>query len=272
MRVRRLLLLCPLAFALATPEAHAGFDLTGQARNVGVTITQNTLSCLPPPTGCQVTGTLNFSDSEAAPSSPPFLPFSATAQVPPYTGSFASQDSSLSAAAILAQGATQGTGSASLTTPPNIYTAISSQTTNVFSTSFDLVAPTPIRLVGSVTSTGGLSGNTTTRITLKTAGGSLLAQVVAATDPNCQDPGCAEVGPLPLSWYGVLAPGSYVIEANSTGSSTAFHFANQFLTIVTTGEYELKLTATQVPALSGGALGLLAASLALLGFAGARRR
>ncbi len=256
---------------LAAAEANAGFDATAQTRSVRVDIVQNTLSCLPPPTGCHVTGTTNFFDLDAAPSSPPFLPFSATALVPPYTGSFAGQDSSLSAAGILAQGATQGTGSASLTTPPNIYTAISSQTANVFSTSFDLAAPTPIRLVGSVTSTGGLSGNTTTRITLKTAGGSLLAQVIAATDPNCQEPSCSQVGPLPVAWYGVLAPGSYVIEANAGGSATAFFFANQFFTIVTGGEYELRLTEVQLPALSHGALGLLAASIALVGFASARR-
>lgn len=258
---------CTLWGVLAAGEANAGFDATAQTRSVRVDITRNTLSCLPPPTGCQITGTTNFFDHEAAPSSPPFLPFSATAMVPPYTGSFASQDSSIAASAILAQGATQNTGSASLTTPPNVYTAISSQTPNVFSTSFNLAEPTPVRLVGSVTSTGGLSGNTTTRITLKTAGGLVLAEVVAATDPNCQDPSCAQVGPLPITWVGVLAPGAYVIEANSTGSATAFYFANQFFTIVTSGEYELKLTATQVPALSPRGLGLLALALGLAALA-----
>ena len=44
--------------------------------------------------------------------------------------SFATQASSISASAILAQGNTQSTGSATLTTPPNIYTSISSYAPN----------------------------------------------------------------------------------------------------------------------------------------------
>ena len=137
----------------------------------------------------------------------------------------------------------------------------------MFSTSFDLDEPTPVRLVGSVTAVGGLTGNTTTRITLKTAGGTLLAEIVAATDPGCQDPGCAQVGPLPLSWFGVLAPGSYVLEADSTGNAAPFAFANNFYTIVSNGEYDLALSTMQVPALSRGGLGLLALALGLAAYA-----
>lgn len=267
-RARRALVSALSLALLAAGEASAGFDATAQERSVRVNVTQRTLTCFPPPSGCSSSGIMNFSDFEAAPFAPPFLPFSATALVPPFTGSFASQASSISASAILAQGNTQNTGTTTLTTPPNIYTAVSSNTPNVFSTTFDLDEPTPVRLVASVTSVGGLTGNTTTRITLKTSGGTLLAEVVAATDPGCQDPGCAQVGPLPLDWYGVLAPGAYVIEANSSGNAAAFAFANQFFTVVTTGEYDLKLTSTQVPALSPSGLALLAALITFAGIAG----
>ena len=212
MQVRRLLLLCPLAFALAPPAARASFDLTSQTRDVGVTVTQHTLSCLPPPTGCSVLSTTNFFDSESAPD---FSPFSATASVSPSTTIFSTQASTLAATSLVAQGNGTHAGSGALTTPPNIYTTSESTSTTLHRVGFDVDAATPYRLSGSVTSTGGLSANATTRITLKTSGGAKLAEVVAATDSNCQDPSCAVVGPLPVASYGVLAPGSYVLEVEA---------------------------------------------------------
>jgi hypothetical protein len=47
---------------------------------------------MPPPAGCSSSGILNFFDFEAAPGVvPPFLPFSATALVAPFSGSFATR-------------------------------------------------------------------------------------------------------------------------------------------------------------------------------------
>ena len=166
MQVRRLLLLCPLAFALAPPAARASFDLTSQTRDVGVTVTQHTLSCLPPPTGCSVLSTTIFSDSESAPD---FSPFSATASVSPFTTIFSTQASTLSATSLVAQGNGTHSGSGTLTTPPNIYTTVESTSATLHRVGFDVDAATPYRLSGSARSTGGLSANATTRITLKTS-------------------------------------------------------------------------------------------------------
>jgi hypothetical protein len=268
MQVRRLLLLCPLAFALAPPAARASFDLTGQTRDVGVTVTQRTLSCSPPPTGCSVLSTTNFSDSESAAD---FSPFSATASVSPFTTIFSTQASTLSAASLVAQGNGTHSGSGALTTPPNIYTTVESTSATLHRVGFDVDAATPYRLSGSARSTGGLSANATTRITLKTSGGAKLAEVVAATDSNCQDQSCAVVGPLPVASYGVLAPGSYVLEVEASGAASPFYFANNLLALTSTWDYAVRLDEVQVPGLSPAGLALLAAACLLAAWPGLAR-
>jgi hypothetical protein len=252
-----------LASAASAPAALAqGFDPTGQVRTVDVAITVTMLDCYPPPTGCVVFGTpVNYSDNDSAPD---FSPFSATASVSPFTGYAASQSSSLSASLIRAQGSGQHAGSGGFTPPPaNRATATSGSSDSHFEVSFDVDAPTPIHLTGSVAATGGLSANSTAQILLRTSGGSTIAEVVAATDPYCQDPSCFEVGPFPLDYEGVLAAGSYVLEASTEGSAWPFYFAGNFIPLASTGQYQVRLAHVAVPALGPAALALLALSLGL---------
>ena len=75
------------------------------------------------------------------------------------------------------------------------------------------------------------------------------SEVVAETDPYCQEEGCMTIGPLPLDHQSVLAPGAYVIEASAAGSATPFYFAGNFIPIGSSGAYQLELTNVAVPAL-----------------------
>lgn len=240
----------------------AGFDATAQSRHVDVAIAVTQLTCWPPPTGCVPTGDpANDSDSESASG---FSPFSATASVPAYGGFSASQTSSLSSTRFRATGSGQHTGSGGYTPPPpNHATAVSGSSDSHFEVSFDVDAPTPIHLTGSVAATGGLSANSTAQIRLRTSGGTTIAEVVAATDPDCQDPSCAEVGPFPLDHESVLAPGSYLLEASTAGEAYPFYFAGNFITLGSTGQYQVELANAAVPALGPGALALLALGLSL---------
>jgi hypothetical protein len=260
---------CCAALILGAGAASASdFAPTSQARSVDVTVTQHTLVCWPPPTGCTVQSTSSQSDPHSAPD---FSPFSATAVVPPFTGSSASQDSSISASSITARGSVEDTGSASLTTPPNVYTEVESTAGSHFSTSFDVAEPTPYSLSGSVRASGGLSANSSAHVTLRTAGGQVLAEVSAATDPDCADPSCADVGPFPIARVGVLPAGSYVLEAAASGNAMPFFFAGSFLTLVSTAEFDARLDVRSVPSLGPGGLALLTASLAFASAAALRR-
>lgn len=257
------------SLALAAPVAGAaGFSFTTQARSVAVTITQTTLTCMPPPSGCSPISSSQESDSETAPD---FSPFSATAVVPTVPQSFATQDSTLSAASIIAHGNNEGASGGGFVAPPNIFGATQSALSNSFSTGFSVAAPMPYRLSGSVAASGGLSANTTTRVTLKTSGGAVIAEVIAASDPDCQDNACFEVGPLPIASYGVLAPGAYVLEAVATTSASPFYFAGNFIGLGSSGAYEVTLAEVAAPALSRGGVAALVAGLALAALAALRR-
>jgi hypothetical protein len=264
MRSRHALGALALALALASAQSAAavGFDLTAQNRHVDVAIAVSTYDCFPPPTGCTlVSGPVNHGDSKSAPD---FSTFAATAAVPSFGGFSASQSSSLSPTMLSAQGTGMHTGSGGYTPPPpNRATVGTGSSDSHFEASFDVASPTPIHLTGSVGATGGLSANSTVRIRLRTAGGTTIAEVVAETDPNCLDQSCAVVGPFPIDHTSVLAPGSYVLEASTSGSGAPFYFATNFFEIQSTGTYQVELSDTAVPALGPFALGALALSLAL---------
>ncbi|HVN38308.1 MAG TPA: hypothetical protein VMW19_09090 [Myxococcota bacterium] len=253
-----------LALALATSASTAraaSFELTAQDRQVDVAITGTTLQCFPPPTGCTPVGSpTHYADSLGAPD---FSAFSATASVPSINGYSASQTSSLSPGSLQAHGSGLHTGSGGFSAPPNIYTTSDGSSDSHFEASFDVATPTSIHLTGKVSANGGLSANSNAQIRLRTAGGTTIAEVVASTDPNCMDNSCAVVGPIPLDYTSVLAPGSYVLEASTSGSASPFFFANNFITLASTGEYHVELANTAVPALGPFALGALALSLAL---------
>jgi hypothetical protein len=247
--------------------ARADFAFTTQARSVAVTITQTTLSCLPPPSGCSLISSSQQSDAETAPD---FSTFSATAMVPSFPQSFATQDSTLGAASIQASGNTEGASGGGFVSPPNIFGTTQSALGNSFSSGFSVAAPMPYRLSGSVAASGGLSANTTTRVTLKTSGGAVIAEVIAASDPDCQDNACFEVGPLPIASYGVLAPGAYVLEAVATTNASPFYFAGNFIGLGSSGAYEVTLAEVAAPALSRGGVAALVAGLALAALAALR--
>jgi hypothetical protein len=249
---------CSLLLAGFAPEAlAAGFEATAQLRSVAVTITQTTVSCITPQS-CSTIGTSNQSDAQTAPD---FSPFVATAQVAPFTGARADQDSSIDVTKLVASGASQSFGSGGLTTPPNIFTITSSDSASRFSTSFDVDIATPFRLTGSVTAAGGLTAGALSRIRLRTAGGTPIAEMSAETDPECQSEECSTVGPLPLHATGVLAPGSYVLEAEASSQASPFTFAGNFFTMLSSSQYQVELSATAVPALGDAGLALLALSL-----------
>jgi hypothetical protein len=194
----------------------------------------------------------------------------ATAQVPPFT-SFAQQDSSIDTTRIEASGSGETTGSGGFAAPPNNFIITDSEAASRFSATFAVASATPYRRTGSVTVTGGLSASALARIRLKTAGGAVVDEVSVQTDPECQFTECALVEEA-LHSIGVLAPGSYVLEAETSGTATPFFFAGNFFGLTSTGQYEVELTPTEVPALSRGALAALALGLGLAGAAAARRR
>ena len=262
-------LLALLAFASAPAAFAAGFAPTAQDRRVDVAITVTVYDCFPQPAGCSVVGTpVNHADAESAPG---FSPFTATASVPGFDGYSATQSSSLTEASISSQGSGAHAGTGGYTPPPvNRATLETGSSDSHFEVSFDVDAPTPIHLTGSVVATGGLSANSTARIRLRSAGGATLAEVVAASDPDCQDASCETVGPFPIDHTSVLAPGSYVLEASTAGDAAPFFFAQNFFPVASTGQYQVELAILEVPALGRAGLALLALGLGVI--AAARRR
>jgi len=244
---------------LAPPALAGGFDPATQSRSVDVTITQRTLQCVPP-FGCSELGSSMQSDSEVAPD---FLPFSATAQVPPFTQISATQDSAISVPLIAARGDTVSAGSGALSSFPGIFTTTESESSSTFSTSFDVDVGTPYQLTGTVSVTGGLTAAALARVRLWTSGGTLIAEMSAETDPGCQDASCATVGPFPLDQTGVLFSGAYVLEAEATGEAAPFFFAGNFLPLLSTAHYEVALSAQAVPSLGHAGLAALVLLLAL---------
>ena len=190
--------------------------------------------------------------------------------MPPFTEISATQISSLTSGSIEAEGTGAHASGGGFVAPPNFFQQVASSSDSHFEVAFDVDEPTPYRLAGRVTATGGLSANSVARVQLRTSEGARLAEVLAATDPNCMDSSCSVVGPFPLEQTGVLAPGSYVLEASTSGSAAPFFFAGNFFSLVSTGAYEVELTQIAVPSLGASAQALLALALAV--FARARLR
>ena len=247
-----------------------GFAPTAQDRGVGVAITQTPLECFPPPTGCTVIGSpTHLEDSDSAPD---FTLFAATANVPGFVDISATQTSSLSSASLAAEGTGRHASGGGFVAPPNLFQTVASSSDSHFEVAFDVDAPTPYRLAARVSASGGLSANSVSRVRLRTSDDTTLAEVVAATDPNCMDSGCSTVGPFPLQQTGVLAPGSYVLEGSTSGSASPFFFAGNFFALASTGEYEVRLAVTAVPALGPAGWSLLALMLGVSAAPSARMR
>ena len=247
----------------------AGFDVAAQDRGVAVAITVYTVQCLPGGGCSEIEPPVNYADSTSAPD---FAAFAATASVPAFSDFSASQTSSLEATSIRAQGSGLHTGSGAYFGPYGFAHETTGTSDSHFEVSFDVDAPTPYRLNGSV-SAAIMSpfvcctyhqASSTARIRLRTAIGTTLAEVVAFADPACNQESCMTVGPSGLYRGGVLAPGSYVLEASTAGSAFPNYFAHQWTTEASTGAYQVELLLLDdVPALGPGGLALLALALGL---------
>jgi hypothetical protein len=274
-----------LLLASAAPAAGAtGFTFTAQSRSIAVTVSHSTTNCLIPPLGCAPGTSYSSSSHSDAESAPDYTTFWETARVASFPQSYATQISSLRRALISASGTLAGASDYGVAPAPGRWFDDASWLSSSFSTSFDVDEATPYHLTGSVTTDGDsgrfvypaggylgfgptYAGHTTTRVTLKTAGGLVIAEGVVANDTDCDPIWCATVAPIALSSVGVLQPGSYVLEAVSTGSTQSFFaFGDVFLTS-TSGSYWVTLEASDlvaVPSLSPGGLACLVAALILV--------
>lgn len=310
------LLAAALVASSFAPTSQAAVTLTGQSRSVHAESTGTAwlwaggAPPVPPPT-------LSFQDTDANDASASgFGVFQDTAAsaapdvlIFPLTGAgTASQDSSLSAAAI---SASAGTGTATdsyfltapqlatvnaLLAPPTYYLGLerdASEGESLFAVSFDVSAPTPYTLEGTLavsavvldfTLVGTSFSQATGSIELRHAQGGTVAEVAIDQYEFCEEnpPGSGEIictpGSRPLAAQGVLAPGSYVLEASTASSATAL------CVILTTpicvdvsnsSDFTLELTfgppSAPVPGLAPPVLGVLALWLAATGI-WARRR
>ncbi len=275
------------SLSLAAPVAGAtGFTFTAQSRSVAVTVSHWTTNCLIPPLGCAPPVSESWSSLSDSENAPDYTPFWETARVASFPQSYATQTSSLKPALIAASGTLAGASDYGVAPAPDRWFDDASLLSSSFSTSFDVDEATPYHLTGSVTTDGDsgrfvypaggylgfgptVAGHTTTRVTLKTAGGLVIAEGVVANDTDCDPIWCGAVAPIALSSVGVLQPGSYMLEAVSTGSTHSFFaFGDVFLTS-TSGSYWVELEASDliaVPSLSPAGLACLAAVLILVSF------
>ena len=209
-------------------------------------VTQRTLSCLPPPTGCTAT-TTNFSLSASRCAA--VLAVLGDGQRRALHDSFATQDSTISASSLVAQGNSTHSGSATLTTPPNVYTTISSYARDAASRRASTSTSDADRLVGQRASIGEPERERDDAHHAEDLGRRDARRSGGRDRSGLSGPRLREVGPLPAREFGVLAPGSYVLEAKRA-APRAVRFANSFLALVTTWDYACGSTRSRCPALS----------------------
>jgi hypothetical protein len=243
-------------------------------------------------------------DGDVASASPDVLPF-------PLIGTgAASQMSSLSATSLSASASTDVVSDGDWLSEPQVaivneqlapptFSFVEQDDTStgesLFSVSFDVSAPTPYTLTGSLgVSSARLFGAGGVFTPLTTAAGSIelrhalggsVAQIqidqldFCVFDPQSGEGSCSP-GSLPLSAQGLLAPGSYVLEATATSSAeTTCHIVASVFDCrdsSSDASFTLDLTfgppfAPAVPVLGPTALGLLSLALAAGGGRALRR-
>jgi hypothetical protein len=305
-----------LAASTFVPASRAAVTLTGQSRSLHAESTGTAwlwaegANPTPPPTlslqdtdadDAGASGFGVFQDTVAS-AAPDVLIF-------PLTGmGTASQDSSLSTAAISASAGTDtATDSYWLTAPqlatvnallapPTYYLGFerdASEGESLFSVSFDVSVPTPYTLQGNLavsavvldfTLVGTSFSQATGSIALRHAQGGTVAEVTIDQYEFCEEipPGSGEVlctpGSRPLSAQGVLSPGSYVLEASTASSSAALCaiLATPICVDVSnSSDFTLEMAFGALPAplpgLAPPALGALALGLAATGLWALRR-
>jgi urease beta subunit len=259
-----------VAAALAAGPASAGIEVLSQERRVAVDIdvVEDTFSsCIPLITpGClpDSTTTANHPDSAEAPDTGPFL---ATANVPGFAATSASQDSEIGAWTIRASGSHAATATFWNTGGfPITFHSEHHHVESRASVEFQLEEAVGYSLDGSVSTGGAIFSASSAWIRLVGPGG-VVAEVQVDSDPDCIDPGCFSVGPAPLSASGVLAPGSYTLEAVASGLASGAHSTSGSFGTAVDGAFdvELVLDGPPVPSLRGPALALLALLVWALG-------
>jgi hypothetical protein len=263
-----------LALAALAAAAPAGAQLAlvsdDRAVSVDVTVSEYYFASCPPliTPGClpDSTTTNSYPDSESASSG---APFSATAGA---LGSFASQDSQLSATGISGSGSHAASASFYNTGGfPITFHSENHEAESRLVVEFALAEATPYTLSGSVATGGAIFSLSSSHIRLSGPGGT-VAEVQVDSDPNCVDPSCFQVGPVPLASSGTLAAGTYTLEALAGGTASGVHSTSGSFGTGVDGSFEVDLALTvAVPSLAPAGLALLALALVAAAAAGRGR-
>lgn len=263
-------LLAVFAVALpATSQAEPGvLQLISQTREVSVYIeTEEDYfeSCVPLDPNCQPDWTITevFPDSDSASGPGPFV---STASRPEFPATFASQDSEITSWSVRAVGSHRAGASFWYEGLPFpiIFHSESRDTDTHALVSFELDAGSAYVLSGSVTTRGLMFSSSSARVRLTGPGDVLVAEVEVLSDPDCPSDDCETVGPELLDASGVLAPGTYTLEAIASGRAGGIHSTSGSVGSSQGGDFEVELQlSAPVALLPGTSRALLA--LALLG-------
>lgn len=271
-------LLAGLALLPPALPAGAQLALVSQTRSVDVSIeTRDDVyaSCVPLiDPFCMPTSTTidTFHDGETAPDAGPFT---AVASVPGFPDTTAQQSSEITATAIEGSGSHGAVSTYSTSGGfPVVLHSETHDTETRLAAEFEVAEGTPYQLTGSVTTSGGLFSSSSARITLLGPGGP-LGEVEVVSDPNCADPEtCGTVGPQPIALSGLLAPGTYTLEAVASGTAEGLHSTSGSYGSGQGGSFDVQLAlAPGVPSVPAWARLVLALALAgSAGLARSRRR
>lgn len=258
-----------LLCALPAPSARASFQLLDEARSVSIEVVHTEdefSSCIPflDPL-CQPDSSTSSTSGDDH-SAPDPGPWSATASLPAFPGTWASQDSTIGADTIVASGSHAGVSSYSNSGGfPITLVSEDHASASVFSASFQLSEPRSFQLTGSVTTEGGFLSSSQAFVRLTGPGAAIVAELQVASDPGCVDPSCATIGPESVDAAGMLTPGSYTLEASAAGSAAGTHGPSGSFGSGQAGAFDLTLQLAPppaVPALPAWVAALLAAGLA----------
>lgn len=250
-----------LGFALpvlVAPPAAAQIQLLSQARSIRTAIARS-VECAPdppPPFTCAFLyqssyGPLNEVHREQAVAFEPFQQEVTT------TASSASQDSSFAPGSIRASGSMSAGGldETVFSGDTLIWVTGSTTATSAFSAQFSVAEPTEVLLSAQVDGDEAPFQSTTLHARLLDAAGLVAGLVCGWTTEDGIVYSCH---PDPESWTGVLAPGTYTLEAYVDGEGYP-QISGQSSGHGASGSYTITLSATApVPALERPGLALLA--------------
>jgi len=262
--------------ALSAPAAHGQLlVLQSQTRTVGIQIDHHEQhwtcfpynidpECLQP----DFIITTNYSDDDVAPDAGPWV---ATASLAQFPDTFASQDSEITGRWIRASGSQRATSyydGWEWPESPIIDIEEPHASASNFSATFDVATESRYRLRGDVSTANVFWGVSTAFIRLTGPGAQVVAEVqVSNTDDGCEPLPRCMIGPEPISVLGVLQPGTYTLEAGSTGDAEGY--AKFSFSDVAAGDFDLDFVlgpmgpdfSAPIPALSNGGLAVLGVSL-----------